>query len=142
MIGDGVVVDLGKAAFLTADGAREVAEVINRQWQVGRRSLADRLAVVPGFRQRQAIKILLHPVGDFVENDRAFRNAGTPPALLRGMRSVERCFDILLVRTCNLAKQLAVHRRTILEVLAGARLGPFAADEVAVTLFEGNFRGP
>src|SRR6185295_1379909 len=101
--------------------------------------LADRLAVVPGFRQRQAIKILLHPVGDLVENDRAFRNAGTTPALLRGVRAIKGGFDILLVRTRNLAKQLAVHRRTIPEVLAGPRLGPFASNEVAVSFSKGTF---
>jgi hypothetical protein len=57
------------------------------------------------------------------------------------MRGVERGFNILLVRTRDLAKHLAVHRREILEVPAGARLGPFAPDEVAVALFEGSFRG-
>ena len=73
---------------------------------------------------------------------RAFGDAGAAPGLLGGMRGVERGFDVLLVRARDLAKQLAVDRRDVLEVLAGARLDPFAADEIAVTLFEGNFRGP
>src|SRR5450631_1028539 len=140
MISDSVVVDLGKAALLTADGAGEVAEMIDRERQVGRRGLADRLAVVPGLGECKKIEILLHAVGDLVENDRALGNAGATPSILGGMRGVERGFNILLVRTRDLAKHLAVYRREILEVPAGARLGPFAADEVAVTLLEGSFR--
>ena len=46
MIGDRVVVDLATAAFLGADAAGEVAEMVDRQRQVGRVRLADRLAVV------------------------------------------------------------------------------------------------
>ena len=141
MIGDGVVVDLGQAAFLGSDGPCEIAEMVDRKWQVRRGGLADRLAVIPGLGQRKKTKILLHAVRDLVENNRAFRNAGASPPALGSMRGVERCFNVLLVRARDLAKQLTVHRRKILEVLAGARLGPFAADEVSVTLREGSFRG-
>ena len=35
MIGDGVVVDLGEAAFLGADGAGEIAEMVDGERQVG-----------------------------------------------------------------------------------------------------------
>ena len=97
MIGDGIVVDLGKAAFLTADCACEIAKVIDRQRQVGRRRLADRFAVVPGLGQCEQVEILLHPVGDLVEDDCTLGNAGTTPAILRGMRGIDGCFDILLV---------------------------------------------
>ena len=141
MIGDRVVVDLGKAAFLAANGAGEVAEMVDRERQVGRGGLADRLAIIPGLGQRQKIEILLHAVGDLVENDRAFGDAGASPGILGGVRGVERDFNVLLVRTRDLAKQLAVHRREILEILAGARFDPFASDEVAVALLEGNLRG-
>ena len=64
--------------------------MVDRERQVGRGRLADRLAVVPGFGQREQIEVLLHAVGDLVENQRAFGDAGAAPGLLGGVRGVER----------------------------------------------------
>ena len=55
MIGDRVVIDLGHGAFLAAQDAREIAEMIDRQRNVGRRRLADRLAIVPGLSLGQQV---------------------------------------------------------------------------------------
>ncbi len=67
MIGHGVGVDLGDAALLGADAAGEIAEVVDRQRQVGRRGLADRLAVVPGLGGGQQGEIVFHHLGDAIE---------------------------------------------------------------------------
>ena len=116
VIGDGVVVDLGEAAFLGADRAGEVAEVIDGQRQVGGGRLADRLAVVPGFGAREEIEVLLHAVSDPVEDQRALGRAGAAPGVLGGMGRVERGLDVLGVGTGDFAEKLAVYRREVLEI--------------------------
>ena len=140
MIGDGVVVDFGKAAFLGADGAGEVAEMVDGERHVGSSGLADRLAVVPGFGEREQIEVFLHAIGDAVEDQRAFGDAGAAPGFLGGMRGIERVFDVLGIGARDLAKQLAVDRREILEIAARARLGPFSVDVVPVSPFERGLR--
>ena len=79
VVGHGVVVDLGDRALLGADGAGEVAEVVDGQRQVGVEGLADRLAVVPGLGDREHLEVLLHPVGDLVEDDGALGGGGLAP---------------------------------------------------------------
>ena len=88
VVGDGVVVDLGDAALLGADGAGEVAEVVDGQREVGGQGLADRLAVVPGLGDREHLEVLLDPVGDLVQDVRALgrRRSCPRPARRRGRR--------------------------------------------------------
>ena len=56
VVGDGVVVDLADRAFLGADAAGEVAEVVDGERQVGGRRLADRLAVVERLDDREHVE--------------------------------------------------------------------------------------
>ncbi|MNP57947.1 hypothetical protein D3C76_1528180 [compost metagenome] len=65
VVGHGAFVDFGGTAFLGADAAGEVAEVIDRQWDVGVEGFTDRLAVVPGFGDGQDFEVLFDAVGDF-----------------------------------------------------------------------------
>ena len=53
MIGDRVVIDFAQAAFLGAQAAGEIAEMIDGQRQIGSLGLADRLAVVDRLDRRQ-----------------------------------------------------------------------------------------
>ena len=140
MIGDGIVVDFGEAAFLGADGAGEIAEVVDGQRHVGGGGLADRLAVVPGFGERKQVEIFLHAVGDAVQDQRAFGDAGAAPGFLGGVRGIERVFDVLGLGARDIAQQSAVDRREILEIAARARLGPFSVDVVPVSPFERGLR--
>jgi hypothetical protein len=140
MIGDGVVVDFGKTAFLGADGAGEVAEMVDGKRHVSRGGLADRLAIVPGLGEREQIEVFLHAVGDAVQDQRAFGDAGAAPGFLGRMRGVERVLDVLGIGARDLAKQPAVDRREILEIAARARLGPFSVDVVPVSPFERGLR--
>ena len=80
MIGDGVVIDLADRAFLGADRAGEIAEMVDGQRNVGGHGLADRLAVVPGLGERKLLQIGFDPVGDLVEDLRAFGAAVRPQA--------------------------------------------------------------
>ena len=57
MIGDGVVVDFRDAAFLGAQAAGEIAEMVGHERNVGIGRLADRLAVVERLDQREGGKI-------------------------------------------------------------------------------------
>lgn len=137
MIGDGVVVDLADRAFLGAHHAGEIAEVIDRERQIGGAGFADRLAIVPGFGDREALEILLHAVGDPIEDRSALGDAGASPRALGGMRRVQCSLDVLRLGARDLADDLAVHRRSIVEVFARNRRDEFAADEIVIAFGEG-----
>ena len=68
VVGDGVLVDLRERALLGPDRAREVAEVVDGERDVGGQRLADRLAVLPALGDGELLEVLLHPVGDLVED--------------------------------------------------------------------------
>ena len=141
MIGDGVVIDLADRAFLSADRAGEIAEMVDGEWNVGSHRLADRLAIVPCLGERNLLQIRLNPVGDLVEDLRPFGDGGAPPGILRGMRGIERGLDVRGVGAGDLADRLAGDRRDVVEIFASFRGFPFAADIVLVTLGEGGFEG-
>src|SRR6478672_13069424 len=90
VIGDGVVIDLRQRAFLRADARREIAEMIDRQRDVGEARLADRLAVVDGLDRRQHLQVLLHAVGDLVQDLGAFGGRRLSPGVLSLVRRVQR----------------------------------------------------
>ncbi|MCY1460385.1 hypothetical protein D9M71_779410 [compost metagenome] len=68
VVGHGAFIDFGSAAFLGADAASEIAEVVDRQRDVGVEGFADRLAVVPGFGDGQQFEVLLDTVGDLQQH--------------------------------------------------------------------------
>ena len=114
--------------------------MVDGKRHVGRGGLADRLAIVPGLGEREQIEVFLHAVGDAVQDQRAFGDAGAAPGFLGGVRRVERVFDVLGLGARDLAQQPAVDRREILEIAARARLGPFSVDVVPVSPFERGLR--
>ena len=73
------MIDFRQAAFLRADTAGEVAEMINRQRQIRGLGLADRLAVVDRLDHCEQIELLLHAVGDFVQDAGAFGQPSVRP---------------------------------------------------------------
>ena len=132
VVGDGVGVDLGDAAFLGPDRAREVAEVIDGQRQVGGQGLADRLAVLPALGDRKHLEVGLDPVGDLVQDDGPLGGRGAAPGGLGAVRGVQRQVDVLGGAAGDLGERLAGDRRRVLEVFAGGRRHAFAADVVVV----------
>ena len=140
VVGHGVGVDLADAAFLGAQTACEVAEVVHRQRQVGGETFADRLAVVPGLGNGEHRQVLLQRVGDLEQDVRALGGRRLSPLGRRGMGGVERRVDVLCGSPGDLGERLAVHRRDVLEVLSLDRLDPLAADEVAVPALDGDER--
>ncbi len=103
VVGDGVVIDLRQRAFLGADASGEIAEMIDGERNVGEGRLADRLAVVDGLDRGEHLEVLLHAVGDFVEDLGALGRRGVAPGVLRLMRRVERKLDIGGLRAGDLA---------------------------------------
>ena len=79
VIGDRVVVDLAERALLRAQRAGEITPMIDAERQVGGGRLADRLAVVERFDERQKIEILLHAVGDLEHDVGAARRPRSCP---------------------------------------------------------------
>ncbi len=49
VIGDGIVIDLADRAFLSADAACEIAEMVDGERDIRIGGFAQRLAVIPGF---------------------------------------------------------------------------------------------
>ena len=136
MVGDRVVVDLGQPAFLGADAAGEIAEMVDGERDVRGHGLADRLAIVPGLGLGQQGKVLLHPVGDAIKDQRPFGRAGASPGILSGMGGIERQFDIGRVRPGDRGDDLAIDRRGVVEVAPVDRFGPGTADEIAIARLE------
>ena len=124
MIGDGVVVDLGEAAFLGAHDAGEIAPMVDHQRHVGMRRLADRLAVVERLDQRQQVEIGFELVGDLVQDARAFLHGGLAPGVLGLVRGVERQFDVGGGGAGHRAELLAGDRARIVEVACLRRERP------------------
>jgi hypothetical protein len=132
MVGHGVLVDLCRGAFLRAQATGEVAEMVDRQRQIGIQGFADRFAVVPGFGQRQHLQPRLDAIGDRQQHVGALLHAGFAPGVRRRMRRVERQFDVFGVGTREFGDRLAGHRRGVGEVVAGYRFDEFAANVVAI----------
>ncbi len=124
VVGDGRLVDLGERAFLRADAAGEVAEVIDGERQVGGHRLADRLAVVDRLDGGELGEVRLHAVGDLEQDGGAGGRRRLAPGVGGGVRGVERLLDVLGGRAGDLADDLAADRRAVLEVLALAPAAP------------------
>ena len=121
VIGDGVGVELGDAAFLGPDGAGEIAEMVDRQRHVG--SHVSRIGLPLSIVSMSAIslEVLLEPVGDPVEDVGAVWRRRAVPAERGGVSSVERLVDVLVRGSGDLAEMLPGDRRRIGEVLAAGR---------------------
>ena len=132
VIGHRVVVELAERAFLGAHAAREVAEMIDRQRQVGEIGLADRLAVVVGLDRGEERQILLHAVRDAIEHPRALGHRRAAPAVGRRVRGIDRQLDVLGLGAGDLADHLAGGRRDVVEIAALDRRDPLAADEILI----------
>ncbi len=132
MIGDRGVVEFREAALLREDTAGEIAEMIDDERHVGSGRLADRLAVVDRFGEREQVELAFEPVGDLVQEAGALRRRGIAPGLAGGVRGVQRQFDVFGRRACHLAERLAGDRAYVVEVLAFDRRDPFAADEIVI----------
>jgi hypothetical protein len=88
MISDRIMVDLGETSFLGADAAGEIAEMIDRQRQVGGLGFANGLAIVDCLDEGEEIELLFDPVGDAQKRERAFGWGGSSPGFPRRMRGV------------------------------------------------------
>ncbi len=71
VIGRGVLIDLGAGAFLGADAAGEVTEVVGSEGDVGVEGFTHGFAVVPGLGDGQQFEVLLDAIGDFQQHQRA-----------------------------------------------------------------------
>jgi hypothetical protein len=138
MIGHGVVIDLGDAAFLGPHHAGEIAPVIDHQRHVGVGGLADRLAVVERLDQCEQIEVGLQLVGDPVQDQRTLGNRGLAPGVLCLVGGVERQFDVGRGGARNRAQLLAGDRARIIEVASFRWRHPFAADEIVVAVADQN----
>ncbi|MNL44006.1 hypothetical protein D3C87_1665490 [compost metagenome] len=132
VIGDRVVIQFRNAAFLRPDAAREIAEVVDGERNIGRERFTHRLAVIPGLGFGHGLEVGLDAVGDPVQDQGALGDAGLAPGVLGGVGGVQRQLDVGRVRASDLAQDAAVHRGGVLEIAAADRGDPLAADEVVV----------
>ncbi len=94
VISHGVAVDFGGAAFLGAQAAGEVAEVVGRQWNVGVEGFADSFTVVPAFGECQGFQVLFDTVGDFQQDKRARLDGRGTPRIGSSMGSIQGFVDV------------------------------------------------
>ena len=138
VVGGGVFVDLGGGAFLGADAAGEVAEVVGGQGHVGVQRFAHGLAVVPGLGDGEHFQVGFDAVGDLQQDQRAVLHRGLAPGVGSGVGGVQRTVDVGGVGAGELGDHLAIHGRSIGEVLPGQRRDELAVDEIAVARLEGD----
>ena len=131
-----VLVDLAQRAFLRAQAAGEVAEMIHGERDVGVQRLADRLAVVDGLGIREQLEVLLDAVGDPEQDVRAPGRRGAAPCIGGRVSRVQRELDVFGARARGARERLAVDRRDHVEVLALEGRHELAADEVVVLRLE------
>ena len=132
VVGDGILVDLRQAAFLGAQYAGEVAEMIDRQRQIGEGRLAQRLAVVERLDERDEVELLLEDVGDLVEDLGPLGRRGLAPAVPRLVSGIQRELDVGRRRARDVAQFPTCHGARVVEVAALDGRYPPAADEVVV----------
>ncbi len=137
VIGRGVLVDLGGAAFLGADAASKVAEVVGSQRHVGVQGFTDGLAVVPGFSDSELFQVGFDAIGDLQQNQRAVLHRGLAPGIGSSVSGVQRLLDIFGARTRELGNDFTIYRRGVDEVLAFDRRDEFTTNVVAVARLEG-----
>lgn len=134
VIGYGVVINLGNAAFLCAHYAGKIAPMVDDEWHVGIGRFADRLAVVESFNKREQIEIGFQLVSNLVEDARTFLNRCSSPGVLGLVCCVKREFNIGSRRPRNLTKLLASYGAWIVKIPSFGRRNPFSPDEIVVTL--------
>ncbi|VVO41178.1 hypothetical protein PS833_05850 [Pseudomonas fluorescens] len=138
VIGHGVAVDLGGAAFLRTDATGVVAEVVGGQRDVGVEGFAHGLAVVPGFGDCQDFQVLFDAVGDFQQHQRARLDGRRAPGICSGVGSVQGFIDVFGRGTREFGNGLAIYWRSVGEVLTFDRRDELAADVVTVFALERN----
>ncbi len=136
MIGDRIVVEFPDRAFLGANTAGEIAEMVDGQRNVGGGGFAQRLAVIPGFGLGDPCQVLLDTVGDLQKDVGAFGDRRPAPTVLCLVGGIERQLYILGRRARHFAQLSAVDRRQVVHVAALDRLAPFAADKIAIARLE------
>jgi len=90
VVGHGVLVDFADAAFLRANGAREVAEMVDGEGNIGGKGFAHRFAVVPRFRHCELFEVLLDAAGDLVQDVGSLRRRSPCPRGGRGVGCIQR----------------------------------------------------
>lgn len=130
------------SAFFCARAACEIAEVVNRQRQVGGPHLADRFAVVTDSGHPQQLKVRLHPVGDLIYDIGAFGRAGVGAAVLGGMGGIQRRRDVGGIRTGDVPDRGAGQRRGVGALAPGIGRTKPAVDEVVIAARNGDTSRP
>ncbi len=133
------MVDFGDRAFLSANATREIAEVVDGERQVGGHGFADRLAVIDQLDKGEDLEVLLHPVGDLVEDIGALGRRGPPPSSLRFVRRIERKLYVRGLTARDLADRLTGDGAKIDKVLSANWRHPTSTNKVVVAGAPDNF---
>ena len=81
VVGHGVFVDFADATFLRTDTAGKIAEMVNRQRNVGIECFAHGFAIVHGLGVGELFEVGFDAIGDFQQNIGAFCRRGFTPAI-------------------------------------------------------------
>jgi hypothetical protein len=112
------------------DGFAAPAQGLRRAGHVDVQGVADRLAHVQGFEQRQLFGVLLEQAGETDHGGFAFgRRQARPDAGIEGGAGVfHSALGVGGIAAGDLAQQTAIDRADALEGLAGDGIGVFAVD--------------
>src|SRR5699024_6989582 len=93
-----------------------------------------RLAVLPGLGDGDLLEVLLHAIGDAVQDQCTLRNGGATPCRCRLVGGIQGGLNIGGGGTGDLTEDLTGHRGDVLHVLALHRWYPLPTDVVVIPL--------
>ena len=135
VVGHGVFVDVAQSAFLRAQAAGKVAEVVHGEWNVGVQGFADGFAVVHALGVGQQLEVGFDAIGNFQQDVGAAGGVRFTPGVCGGMGCVQGQLDVFGAGTCDRGVDLAADGRNHVKVLAFDRCDPLAANEIVVMGF-------
>ncbi len=136
MVGDGGGVDLAQCAFLGADAASEVTEMINGQRNIGGHGFTDGLAIVPCLGPGEQVEVLFHDIGCLEQDQRAVSGGHFTPCGLGLVRGIKRQFHIGCGGSGDFTQHAAINGGSVGQVMTINGSNPLATDIVAITGLE------
>ncbi|SBL66097.1 Uncharacterised protein [Klebsiella michiganensis] len=125
-------INLRRASLLRAQAAGEIAEVIDRQRQVGVEGFADRLTVIPALRYRQIFQVGLNTVGNLQQQISTVLSRRFAPGVGGPVRRIKGEVDIFGIRTRKLPDVATVDRGGIHKEFSTDGFNKFTVNKVTV----------
>ena len=132
VIGHGGFINFRSTPLLCPQTAGKIAEVIDRQRQIGIQRFAHRFTIVPAFSNRQIFQVLLNPIGDLKQQVGTMLYRCFPPGFRGAVCGIKSKIDIFGIGAGKLCNVTPVHGGGIHKVFAAERFDKLTVNIVTV----------